>query len=44
MAKTESETPVGEREQVDKSPQAVEEAEAEAVAAGEVKPGQHAEV
>jgi glutamate dehydrogenase (NAD(P)+) len=44
MAKTETETPVGEREQVDKSPQAVEEAEAEAVAAGEVKPGQHAEV
>jgi glutamate dehydrogenase (NAD(P)+) len=44
MAKTETEAPVGEREQVDKSPQAVEEAEAEAVAAGEVKPGQHAEV
>jgi glutamate dehydrogenase (NAD(P)+) len=44
MAKTETETPVGEREQVDKSPQAVEEAEAEAVAAGEMKPGQHAEV
>src|SRR5512132_804341 len=44
MAKTETETPVGEREPVDKSPQAVEEAEAEAVAAGAVKPGQHAEV
>jgi len=44
MAKTETETPVGEREQVDRSPQAVEEAEAEAKAAGEVKPGQRAEV
>ncbi len=44
MAKTETETPVGEREQVDKSPQAVEEAEAEAKAAGEAKPGQRAEV
>jgi glutamate dehydrogenase (NAD(P)+) len=44
MAKTETETPVGEREQVDKSPQAVEEAAADAKAAGEVKPGQHAEV
>jgi glutamate dehydrogenase (NAD(P)+) len=44
MAKTDTETPVGEREQIDKSPQAVEEAAAEAVAAGEVKPGQHAEV
>ncbi len=44
MAKTETETPVGEREQPDKSPQAVEEAEAAAVAAGGVKPGQRAEV
>jgi glutamate dehydrogenase (NAD(P)+) len=44
MAKTETETPVGEREQVDKSPQAVEEAEAEAQAAAGVKPGQRAEV
>jgi glutamate dehydrogenase (NAD(P)+) len=44
MAKTETETPVGEREQVDKSPQAVEEAGAEAKATGEVKPGQRAEV
>jgi len=44
MAKTETETPVGEREQVDKSPQAVEEAEVEAKAAGAVKPGQRAEV
>src|SRR4051812_11738432 len=44
MAKTESETPVGEREQVDKSPQAVEEAEVAARTAGGVKPGQRAEV
>src|SRR6266571_3885704 len=44
MAKTETETPVGEREQVDKSPQAVEEAEIEAKATGAVKPGQRAEV
>jgi glutamate dehydrogenase (NAD(P)+) len=44
MAKTESETPVGEREQVDKSPQAVEEAEVVAKTAGGVKPGQRAEV
>jgi glutamate dehydrogenase (NAD(P)+) len=44
MAKTETEAPVGDRDQVDKSPQAVEEVEAEAVAAGEVKPGQRAEV
>ena len=44
MAKTESETPVGEREQVDKSPQAVEEAEVAAKTAGGVKPGQRAEV
>src|SRR6476620_8722850 len=44
MAKTESETPVGEREQVDKSPQAVEEAEVAAKTAGAVKPGQRAEV
>ncbi len=44
MAKTETETPVGEREQTDKSAQAVEEAEVEATAAGETKPGQRAEV
>src|SRR5258705_12558276 len=44
MAKTESETPVGEREQVDKSPQAVEEAEVAAKTTGAVKPGQRAEV
>ena len=44
MAKTETETPVGEREQVDKSPQAVEEAEVAAKATGGVKPGQRAEV
>jgi glutamate dehydrogenase (NAD(P)+) len=44
MAKTESETPVGEREQVDKSPQAVEEAEVAAKTTGGVKPGQRAEV
>ncbi len=44
MANTETETPVGEREQPDKSPQAVEEAEAAAVAAGGVKAGQWAEV
>ncbi len=44
MAKTETETPVGEREQVDKSPQAVQEAEVEAKAAGDAKPGQRAEV
>jgi glutamate dehydrogenase (NAD(P)+) len=44
MAKTETETPVGERAHVDKSPQAVEEAEVEARAAGETKPGQRAEV
>jgi glutamate dehydrogenase (NAD(P)+) len=35
---------VGEREDVDKSPQAVEEAKAEAEAKGEPKPGQHAEI
>src|SRR5436190_13206825 len=44
MEKTETETPVGEREQVDKSPQAVEEAEVEAKATGAAKPGQRAEV
>jgi glutamate dehydrogenase (NAD(P)+) len=44
MAKTETETPVGEREQLDHSPQAVEEAEIEARATGAVKPGQRAEV
>ena len=41
---TATETPVGEREQPDKSPQAVEEAEVAAKAAGGVKPGQRAEV
>jgi glutamate dehydrogenase (NAD(P)+) len=40
----EAETPVGEREQVDKSPQAVEEAEVAAKATGAAKPGQRAEV
>src|SRR3954447_21971661 len=44
MAKTETERPVGEREQVDKSPQAVEEAEVAAKASGATKPGQRAEV
>src|SRR4051812_9124223 len=44
MAKTETERPVGEREQVDKSPQAVEEAEVAAKASGQSKPGQRAEV
>jgi glutamate dehydrogenase (NAD(P)+) len=44
MAKTETETPVGERDQVDKSPQAVEEAVGDAKASGEAKPGQRAEV
>ena len=44
MAKTDTETAVGEREQVDKSPQAVEEAKVEAKAAGDAKPGQRAEV
>ncbi len=44
MAKTETETPVGEREEVDKSPQAVEEAHREAKASGAGKPGQRAEV
>jgi glutamate dehydrogenase (NAD(P)+) len=44
MAKTETETAVGEREQADKSPQAVEEATVEAKAAGDAKPGQRAEV
>src|SRR5919201_445302 len=43
MAKTET-TTVGEREDVDKSPQAVEEAKAEAEATGAPKPGQRAEV
>src|SRR5438874_2675178 len=43
MEKTETETPVGEREQVDKSPQAVEEAEVAAKATGAAKPGQRAE-
>ncbi|HXF00657.1 MAG TPA: Glu/Leu/Phe/Val dehydrogenase dimerization domain-containing protein [Solirubrobacterales bacterium] len=44
MAKTETETPVGEREHVDKSPQAVEQAAIEAKAAAGAKPGQRAEV
>jgi glutamate dehydrogenase (NAD(P)+) len=44
MAKTETETPVGEREEVDKSPQAVEEAHREAKASDAAKPGQRAEV
>src|SRR5436189_5492069 len=44
MEKTETETPVGERGQVDKSPQAVEEAEVAAKATGATKPGQRAEV
>jgi glutamate dehydrogenase (NAD(P)+) len=44
MANTETETPVGDREQVDKSPQAVEDADVAAKATGGVKPGQRAEV
>jgi glutamate dehydrogenase (NAD(P)+) len=44
MANAETETPVGDREHPDKSPQAVEEAEAAAVAGGGVKAGQRAEV
>jgi glutamate dehydrogenase (NAD(P)+) len=44
MAETETRTSVGEREEPDKSPQAVEEAAAEAVAAEGRKPGQRAEV
>jgi glutamate dehydrogenase (NAD(P)+) len=40
----ETETPVGEREETDKSPQAVEEAAAEAKAGDGQKPGQRAEV
>ncbi len=44
MANAETETPVGDREQVDKSPQAVEEAEVAAKATGGMKPGQRAEV
>jgi glutamate dehydrogenase (NAD(P)+) len=44
MAETETETPVGERDRVDKSPQAVEEAKVEAAAVGALKPGQRAEV
>src|ERR687897_3309342 len=44
-SKTEtSTTPVGEREQVEKSPQAVEEAKREAEVTGAPKPGQRAEV
>jgi glutamate dehydrogenase (NAD(P)+) len=43
-AKTVDGESVGEREEVDKSPQAVEEAKAEAQAKGEPKPGQRAEV
>jgi glutamate dehydrogenase (NAD(P)+) len=42
--KTVDDESVGEREEVDKSPQAVEEAKAEAEAKGEPKPGQRAEV
>jgi glutamate dehydrogenase (NAD(P)+) len=46
MAETETATEagVGEREQTDKSPQAVEEAKSEAEAGGAPKPGQRAEV
>jgi hypothetical protein len=44
MAKTETEAPVGEREEADKSPQAVEEAHRKAKASGVGKPGQRAEV
>ncbi|HYX77812.1 MAG TPA: Glu/Leu/Phe/Val dehydrogenase dimerization domain-containing protein, partial [Solirubrobacterales bacterium] len=44
MAKTETETPVGGRDRVDKSPQAVEEAKVEAEAVGVPKPGQRAEI
>jgi glutamate dehydrogenase (NAD(P)+) len=44
-SKTETATkPVGERDQVERSPQAVEEAKREAETAGAPKPGQHAEV
>jgi len=44
-SKTDTATePVGERDQVEKSPQAVEEAKREAEVAGGVKPGQRAEV
>jgi glutamate dehydrogenase (NAD(P)+) len=42
--RTATEEAVGEREDSDKSPQAVEEATAAAKATGETKPGQHAEV
>jgi glutamate dehydrogenase (NAD(P)+) len=45
MAKTDTATePVGERDETDKSPEAVEEAKERAEAAGEMKPGQRAEV
>jgi glutamate dehydrogenase (NAD(P)+) len=44
MASTKAPEPVGELEDVDKSPQAVEEAKEEAEAKGKPKPGQHAEV
>src|ERR687888_1461825 len=45
MSETETATKtVGDGEDVDKSPQAVEEAKAEAEAAGQPKPGQRAEV
>ena len=45
MADTETATePVGEREQTDKSPEAVQEAQSEAEAKGGPKPGQRAEV
>src|SRR2546423_10071938 len=44
MEKTETETPVGEREQVDKSPQAVEASEVAAKPTAAAKPAQRAEV
>jgi glutamate dehydrogenase (NAD(P)+) len=44
MAETKTDEVVGEREEIDKSPQAVEEAKATAEATGEPKPGQRAEV
>jgi glutamate dehydrogenase (NAD(P)+) len=44
MSETRTQEGVGEREEVDKSPQAVEEAKATATATGERKPGQRAEV
>jgi glutamate dehydrogenase (NAD(P)+) len=44
MAETRTQDAVGEREEVDKSPQAVEEAKTTAAAIGERKPGQRAEI